>query len=39
MGPRQAQELSLLAAQEENATKLLLRLLNKPEEFMSHVRQ
>ncbi|GJE93712.1 cytochrome P450 [Phanerochaete sordida] len=39
MGPRAAQEPTLLAAQEKNATKLLRRLLIAPEKFMTHVRQ
>ncbi|EKM56447.1 uncharacterized protein PHACADRAFT_92801 [Phanerochaete carnosa HHB-10118-sp] len=39
MGPRAAQEPTLLAAQEKHATKLLYRLLIAPGNFMTHVRQ
>lgn len=39
MGPRAAQEPSVLQAQEKNATKLLRRLLVNPRDFMAHVRQ
>ncbi|KAI0089003.1 cytochrome P450 [Irpex rosettiformis] len=39
MGSRQVQDSSLLTTQEENAAELLLRLLNTPQDFMTHVRQ
>ncbi|KAI0701989.1 cytochrome P450 [Cytidiella melzeri] len=39
MGPRQAQNPLLLTAQQENAARLLLRVVNDPEGFMSHMRQ
>ncbi|KAI0341374.1 cytochrome P450 [Trametopsis cervina] len=39
MGPRAAQDPTLLLAQTQNAAKLMLRLLDGPEEFITHVRQ
>lgn len=39
MGPRAAQDPTLLIAQTQNAAKLMLRLLDEPEEFILHVRQ
>ena len=39
MGPRSAHDPALLAAQENNAAKLLRRLLDTPKDFMTHVRQ
>ena len=39
MGPRSAHDPELLSAQEQSATKLLRRLLDTPDEFLTHVRQ
>ena len=39
IGPRRTQEESLLSAQETYAAKLLLRLLNHPEDYMNVVKQ
>ncbi|KAH8101934.1 cytochrome P450 [Cristinia sonorae] len=39
MGPRPSQEETILELQEKSADQLLLRLLNTPEEYMTHVRQ
>lgn len=39
MGPRAALDPGLLSAQEKNATKLCIRLLKNPKDFMTHVRQ
>lgn len=39
MGPRSSQDPRLLLAQEKNAERLLRRLLDKPNDFITHVRQ
>ncbi|PSR74371.1 hypothetical protein PHLCEN_2v9879 [Hermanssonia centrifuga] len=39
IGPRKAQETALLSMQERSTTKLLGRLLQSPDDFMTHVRQ
>ena len=39
MGPRPSQDPHILELQESSARQLLVRLLNKPDEFVTHVRQ
>lgn len=39
MGPRPSQDPRILSLQEQYASKLLLRLLESPSLFMTHVRQ
>lgn len=39
IGPQRSQDDTLLPTQEKYAAKLLLRLLNEPEAFLTHIRQ